>query len=815
MLVKISIFVKFITTNTILYLKPNRKYKNSYFFLSIIIALFILMGAVSCSTTKYVRDNEYLLSKVNVKVDDKNISSGELNQNIKQKPNIKILGIWKFHLGLYNLSGKNKKKGINKWLSRIGEEPVIYEDYQTQRSKVQLGIYLRKKGYYNATIEDTVIFRRKKAKLKFKITAGEPYRFRNIYDEKADLPRNFISSYQNLKEISDSSLIRQYLVADSVNSEIKTGQNVDSDILGKERDRISKVMKNKGYFNFSKEYIHFMMDSVGKDHQMDVFVGIKKPQASNVERKYRIRSIIVNSDYDPKPVLLNDSIYLSKLDTLNHEQYQFIYTKKLNIKPDVIINSLGFHPGSLYDLSKVEYSYRRLQALNQYKFVNIRFEIDTEAKNELEGSLNCIIQLTPHKRQAYTVELEGTNSSGNIGFAGKVNYQHKNLLGGAEIFDIRLSNATETVKSNDNKNFFSKEYGGEISLKTPKFLLPFLNANRFRKKYNPKTKLSLAYSYQKRPDYTRIQADASFGYNWKSSRYFTHNLNLIELSFVEVKNLSDDFINDINNLYIANSFTDHVISTTRYSLIYNNQNLNKPSNYTYLRFGFETAGNTLKTIDQLIGSTKNKDYNDKGELEGTYYDLLGIRYAQYVKVDLDYRYNWHLNKANTFVGRFFMGLGYAYGNLEVLPFEKSYFSGGANGIRAWQVRSLGPGSYSNDEAIYPNNTADLKLEGNLEYRFKLIWKFEGAMFLDAGNIWAVSSRDNRPGAQFEMKRFYKEVALGTGVGARVDLNFILFRLDLGLKLRDPSLAGGKRWIIGERPFKFSQLTYNIGIGYPF
>ncbi len=815
MFFKISIFVEFITNNTILYLKPNQQYKNSYFFLSIVLALFILSGAISCSTTKYVGEKEYLLSKVSVKVDDKYISTSELNQNIKQKPNIKIIGVWKFHLGLYNLSGKNRDKGINKWLRRIGEEPVIYEDYQTYRSKVQLGIYLRKKGYYNAIIEDTVIFRRKKAKLKFKIIAGEPYRFRNIYDEKSDLPRNFMSPYQHLKEISDSSLIRQYLVADSINSNIKAGQNVDADVLGKERDRISKLMKNNGYFNFSKEYIHFMMDSVGKKNQMDVFVGIKKPQSANVKRKYRIRNIVVNSDYDTKPFLMNDSVYLNKLDTLLHENCQFIYKKKLNIKPDVIINSLGFQPGSLYNISEVEDSYKKLQALNQYKFVNIRFEVDTKAENELEGSLNCFIQLTPHKKQAYTIELEGTNSSGNIGFAGKVNYQHKNLLRGAEVLDIRISNATETVKSNDNKNFFSREYSGEISLNTPKFMLPFLNANRFRKKYNPKSRLSLAYSYQKRPDYTRTQADASFGYNWKSSKYLTHKLNLIELSFVEVKNLSQDFIDNINNLYIANSFTDHVISTTRYSLVYNNQNLNKLSNYSYLRFNFETAGNTLKAIDQLSGSKKNYDYNSSGELEGTYYDLFGIRYAQYLKVDIDYRYNWHLNKANSLVGRLFLGIGYAYGNLEVLPFEKSYFSGGANGIRAWQVRSLGPGSYSNDEAVYPNNTADFKLEGNLEYRFKLIWKFEGAMFVDAGNIWAISPKDDRPGAKFTPKDFYKEVAIGTGIGARIDLNFILFRLDLGLKLRDPSLVGNKRWIIGNRTFKFSQLTYNIGIGYPF
>lgn len=796
-------------------MKPNQKYKNSYFFLSLLFSLSLLTGFVSCSTTKYVGEKKYLLSKVSVRVDDKSISSSELKQNIKQEPNIKILGFWKFHLGLYNLSGKNKKKGINKWLQTIGEEPIIYEDFQTQRSKLQLEIYLKKKGYYDAVIEDTVIFRRKKAKLKFIIKLGEPYRFRHVYDEKSELPRNFLSSFQRLKEISDTSMIRQYIVADSLNRGFKLGQNVDADNLGKERDRIFKLMKNEGYFNFSKAYVHFMLDSVGKNHQMDVFVGIKKPQDQNVDKKYRIRSIVINTEYDPKPLLMNDSVYLSMLDTLSHDACRFVYNKKLKIKPDVILNSLSFQTGSLYNLSEVEQSYSKLQTLNQYKFVNIRFEVDTESNNEVEGSLNCFIQLTPHKKQSYTVEVEGTNSSGNIGFAGKLNYQHRNMFRGAEVLDIRFSTATETVKSSDKSNFFSSEYGGEVRLSTPKFMLPFLNANQFRRKYNPKSSLSFAYGYQKRPDYTRTQADISFGYNWKSSRHLSHNFNLVELSFVDVKDLSQDFINSIDNLYIENSFTDHVISTTRYSFVYNNQNLNRPGNYNYLRFSFELAGNTLSTIDQLFGKKEEKDYNDAGELEGTYYNFFGIRYAQYAKMDVDYRYNWHINKANSVVGRLFMGLGYAYDNLEVLPFEKSYFSGGANGIRAWQVRSLGPGSYSNDEATYPNNTADLKLEGNLEYRFKLFWALEGALFLDAGNIWAVSSKDNREGAKFEMNQFYKEIALGTGFGVRVDLNFILFRLDLGLKLRDPSLPYDERWIIKNRTFKFSQLTYNIGIGYPF
>jgi outer membrane translocation and assembly module TamA len=769
----------------------------------------------SCSTTKYVGENDYLLNKVVVKSDDNSIASSDLKRNVKQKPNLKILGAWRFNLGLYNLSGRNHKKGINKWLRRIGEEPVIYEEYQTQRSKEQLKLYLKKKGYYNAEVRDSVVFRKKKAKVYYFIEAKKPYRYKGVYHEMDELPFNFLSPFQQEQEMSDSSLIRQYVINDKIKSAVKKGSKVDSDILSEERDRIAKLIKNQGYFKFTRDYIHFMMDSTNKDHQMEVFVGIKKPRDEKATLKYKINHVQIFTEYDPKLILMEDSEYLADLDTMHYKGVEFIYRNKIKIKPDVILSSILIRKGELFNLSSVKQTYSRLQSLSQFKFIDVRFDETKTGEKDEFGKLNCTIQLTPHNKQSYSVEVEGTNRSGNIGFAGNLNYQHRNLFKGAEIFDVQFSTARETVRSSEQTDFNSSEYGVETKLSIPKFMLPFFNAEKFRKSYNPKTSFSLSYNFQKRPDYTRTILDASFGYFWKSSKYFKHTFNLIELNFVDVKNLSEDFLGSINNLYIENSFKDHVIATSRYSLTYNDQNLNIPRDYNYFRMNLEVAGNTLNAIDKLSGRKATVDKNDQGEVDEEYYDFLGIRYAQYVKGDFEYRFNHHINKANSMVYRLFLGVGYPYGNLEVLPFEKSYFSGGANGLRAWQVRSLGPGSYVAEDALYPNNSADLKLEANIEYRYKLFWALEGALFLDAGNIWAISKKDDRPGADFKFDRFYKEVALGTGVGFRVDLNFILFRLDLGLKLRDPSRVENKRWIIAERPFKFSQLTYNIGIGYPF
>ena len=768
------------------------------------------MALSGCSSTKFIGKDEYLLHRVMLKVDDRSLSRDELERNIKQKPNMKILGMWKFHLGLYNLSGRNQTKGINKWLRRIGEEPVIYEEFQTQRSIRQLQIYLRKKGYYNAQVWDSLTIRKKKARVIYNVKAGAPYRFRNVYRNMDNLPFNFLSPFQKEHEMSDSLVLKRLVVEDTMSSEIQSNGLVDDDVMDNERVRISKMLKNKGYFNFSREYVHYMVDSSLESHQMDVFVGIHNPDDARVLKRYRIGKTIVHTSYDPKAVVVDEHNYGGDLDTLLYEGTYFIYRKKLPIKPGVILQANFIRDSVFYNLGNVEKTYSQLQSLRQYKFINIKFQEVPTPDSLAQGVLDCYIQLTPFTRQSYAIELEGTNTSGNMGVAGNLSYQHKNLLRGAEILDLRLTGAMETQKSVDRKDFNTLELGGEARISVPKFMLPFFRSENFRKKFKPKTALSFSYNFQRRPDYTRTIANVTFGYHWNSSPFMKHTFSPIELNFVEVRNYSDEFISSINNLFIKNSFTDHVISDSRYSMVFNNQNINRAGNSHYVRFNMESAGNLFNAMNRLTRSPLKEDTNNDS---GEYYQFMGIRYAQYIRSDVEYRFHQYINSANTMVYRFFLGAGVPYGNMEVLPFEKSYFSGGANGLRAWQVRSLGPGSYT-DDTFYPNRSADLKLEANVEYRFKLFWALEGAFFLDAGNIWALSKKDNRKGARFDFNRFYKEIALGTGVGARVDLNFILFRLDLGLKLRDPSLEMSERWIIAHRPFKFSDLTYNIGIGYP-
>jgi outer membrane protein assembly factor BamA len=415
--------------------------------------------------------------------------------------------------------------------------------------------------------------------------------------------------------------------------------------------------------------------------------------------------------------------------------------------------------------------------------------------------------LTPHTLQSFTVELEGTNSSGNIGAAGNLIYQHRNLLKGAENLEMSFRGAIETLRDTTYRSFDNMvEFGTEATIDIPKFLLPF-RTEQFIKKYNPSTSVSLASNYQRRPDFTRTYVTAGFGYQWRGNRFTSHQVNPVELNLVQIPFMSDEFADFLEGTYLFFAYQPHLITTTNYIFTYNNQNIQKDRNFTYFRTSLESAGNLLYLLYEATGQER---------VDGQY-KLFNNSFSQYIRGDFDIRYYDFLDEANSLVYRFFAGAAYPYANSTAIPFEKQYFSGGSNGIRAWQVRDLGPGSFSQEERRnrYPNQTADIKLEANLEYRFDLFWLLEGALFLDAGNIWAISEEDEREGALFRFNRFYKDIAVGTGIGARFDFSFFIFRLDLGMKLRDPSAASGERWIPGNRKYGREDFTLNLGIGYPF
>ena len=361
------------------------------------------------------------------------------------------------------------------------------------------------------------------------------------------------------------------------------------------------------------------------------------------------------------------------------------------------------------------------------------------------------------------------------------------------------------------KIFNTSEIGAELKLVTPQFWMPFFKMKDFRRNYAPKTSISFSYSYEYTPYYTRSIANARFGYLWrKANKKWRYNFDLIDLNYVLMKDVDQNFIDGLKNEYIKNAYTDHMILSAVFSATYTDQQVNvKTANYSYFRVNTETSGNFLSVIDGIAGSKSSAS----GTLNEKYYKIFGVRYAQFVKADAEYRYNWYINRANSLVGRLFVGCGYPYGNMKVLPFEEAYYGGGANDIRAWQARTLGPGSYLATEK-YPNSVGDFKLAGNIEYRFKLIWLLEGALFVDAGNVWNINPKENRFGAKLNYN-FFNQIAIGTGAGLRLNANFFLLRFDLGIKVKDPSMPEGNRFVLFDSRGGFRRSVFNVAIGYPF
>jgi hypothetical protein len=452
-----------------------------------------------------------------------------------------------------------------------------------------------------------------------------------------------------------------------------------------------------------------------------------------------------------------------------------------------------------------------MSQLGPVRYTNISFwESDSlGADKPHERILNSRVELTRKKVQSYQTEIAGTNSDGDLGIRGNLSYQNLNLLRGAEVFNVRFTGAVEALKKRSVNQYSSmREIGVDGSMVFPKFFSP-LRLVGFVSRYNPKTSISATFNYQSRPEYTRSIANGSYSYKWDATPYLTHTLWPIELNYVQIyENRSDpSFLDSIKTTPLGYSFEDHLVNVARYGFELNNQRIGKSRDFGFMRFNIESAGNLLNTFMKVAG----RDQSD-GK-----YQLFNVPYFQYMRGDIDLRYYNIIDKQNRIAYRLYMGLGYPYGNSTTLPFEKKFFSGGPNSIRAWSTRDLGPGSdtTSNTFFNFPNKNGDIKLEANLEYRFKVIWKMEAAIFVDAGNIWALRPEADKPGADFAWDRFYKEIAIGTGLGARFDFSFFLLRVDFGLKVRDPAMPENDRWLAVFKDFSFSDLHWNFGIGYPF
>lgn len=753
------------------------------------LLLIASLGAIlaACTSTKSIPKDKFLLRKSTISMPKtEGIDMDIMEAYLKQKPNKKILGVYPFHLNVYQLLTHGKeRKWKKKFQEVIGEEPVLYDPELDKKTISNLNWYLENKGYYRAVLQEKKDIKGKILKISYEITPNLRYQIKNLAFTIQDSLINAYLKYQ----ITDNSLL-------------KDQAPFDIDLLEAERTRINQLMRNHGYYTFSRDFIEFTADTNQTAGEVNLSINIKRPEKDKSHIQYFIKQLTVYLN-----VGVND---LPVSDTLASSAGKLIFIgNEPSLKPDLIFRTISIHPGQLYQVGNLDDTYRRLNDLQQFKTINVQFTPAGIDSLTGQAELDCQVVLITNNTQAYQVAVEGTNSSTHWGIGGNLTYSHKNLYRGAEILNLKLRGAFEYMIDEEGYAFnpFAPnilDYGIEGAINFPEFWLPYSNGTALEK-YNPKTKLSAQFGHQKKPYYTRRLLNAGFGYTWKTKPSNSHQANPIELNIISLTDTTEEFNEIFDTLYMKYSYQSQFISASNYAYQFSSQDKNKQKDFYYLLFRAETAGNILAGFNKLIGRQQTND---------GYYELFSTRFAQYVKSDVDLRYYHYFGNASLLVYRGFVGIGYPYGNNHVLPFVKKYFIGGPNSIRAWPVRSLGPGTYV-DNSFFPDLSADIKLEGNIEYRFDVLWRLKGAVFLDMGNIWAINTYDEREGSLFRFSSFYRQIAVGTGLGARFDFDFILFRIDLGIKLVDPELPEGKRWLYAHRSIQSSDLNWNFGIDYPF
>lgn len=765
-----------------------------FLYLSIFVCLLIL---ASCSATKYVPDNSYLLDEVIINVDNKNIKPSDLRPYLRQTPNSKWFNLFKTQLYVYGFSGRDSSKWMNRFLKKVGDAPVIYNESETQRSAQEIEKAVRNMGFMSAEVtQSTHSKKKKRIKINYNITAGKPY---------------IIESFG--QDIQDS-IIENYLLKDSANSLIKEGMLFDINILDNERQRISNYLQQNGYYKFNKEYISYSADTIQGSDKVDLIMHIKPyktlSSSSDIHPQYKINKINFITEYD---VLQSSS--LNNIDINDSIQYKgipFYFKDKLYIKPKLLVDNLTIHPGNLYNERQVQKMYNFLGRLNALKYSNIRFFETTVNDSTM---LNCYIMLTKSKHKSVSFELEGTNSAGDLGAAASVSFQHRNLFHGSETFMIKLRGAYEAITGlqgvYSNNNYI--EYGAETSINFPKFLFPFLSSN-FKRKIRATTEFGLQYNYQVRPEFARTVASASWSYKWVQKQKHQHRFDLLDIGYLYLPWISDkfreDYIDKGQNHIFEYNYKNRLIARMGYSYHYNSlgsslTNNTIATNSYSIRFNIESAGNILYAISKAAKIHKNSD----GE-----YAILGIPFAQYVKGELDFAQNISIDERNSIAYHAGIGIAVPYGNAKTIPFEKQYFAGGANSVRGWAVRELGPGSFPGDGNLL-NQSGDIRLGANIEYRSKLFWILQGALFIDAGNIWTIREYANQPGGVFKFNKFYKQIAIAYGIGLRFDLNFFVLRFDGGMKALNPAFESGKeRWPLIHPNFK-RDFAFHFAVGYPF
>ncbi len=755
------------------------------YLLFLIVVLFS-----SCRVTKYVPQDQFLLDKVRVKVDRKEIKAGPLENYVKQKPNFRVLTLFRTSLHIYNMSGRDSSKWLNRVLRKAGNPPVIFSEELTEKSREDLEKAIVNQGYLNVSVAANVVKRKKRAVVEYRIDAREPYRLREIIHEIGN------------------KVVASLIKNDSVNALLKRGVFFDRALLDQERQRIVTLLRRNGYYGVSKEMVSYVADSALNSNQVDLeirlFPAVESEMSGKLpleQSRFHVKNIYMQIDSDPQG---GDSLKIAS-DTVLHKGFNVVYGKNRWIRPEVLTSSCYITPGKLYNERMVELTYSSFSRLKAIKYVTIRFEPVSHADS---SQLNCFLVLTPAKIQSVSTEVEGTNSAGDFGAAVSVSYQHRNIFHGSETFSAKVRGAYERLTGTGiNSNF--TELSTEAGLTFPKFVFPFLDTE-LKRRVRASSELVGSYNFQQRPEYTRVIGGGSWRYKWTARRgMFRHSLDLIDANYVYLPWISSDFESSVMDYPLLKySYENHFIMRTAYTFNLTNQSgFSAKTNLYSLRLGVESAGNALYGLSKLFKANK---------VDGQQYQFLGVGFAQYAKAEIDFAQTRILDERNSLAWHAALGVACPYGNSQILPFEKRYFAGGANSVRGWSVRSLGPGIFKRNgtAADYLNQSGDIKLDLSMEYRAKLFGPLETALFIDAGNIWTIRDYPSQEGGVFRVEDFYKQIAFSYGVGLmRLNFSYFIVRIDLGVKAYDPSRDGKEKWRLLSP--KMNDLALHFAVGYPF
>jgi outer membrane protein assembly factor BamA len=821
-----------------------------------VFLLVILL--VSCHPARKLQPGQYLLDDVKVlNTRETKIQKEEFESFFRQRPNRKLFRAFHFFVWWYNLfdpqkiaakkvarnerydrinarkikhaEEKNKKRAKQgkkprtpklknkespvflEYLRDVGEPPVIFDSILTATTRNQLNRFLFSKGFFNNHVDDSVIIseKNKKAVVNYVLRPGAPYLINKV-------------------TLSAQDTALGAFMQDTLFTILKQGMRYDAARLQEARQRLTDHALNNGYYYFENAYIAFDVDSAYGNHTVSVNVILKKfgkPYSSDNDSmvyvnhpKLRVKNVYVITE----PVIGNirdaafrDTVHAKKATVM------FLLNRPLPYKESLLISNIDIKSGNLFRRDTATQTYRQLLGLGVFKNVTIQFIVNGDERNMLD----CFIICSPLIRQSITIEPQLTHTSGNFGADASFVYQNRNLLRGGELLELRMQAAliaqsqfnTKGEQQNKLENlsaFNTFQFGPQLTFSVPRAFFPF-SLLRFKREMSPRTYVKSSYNVQSRDIFNREIASIDYGFNFRTHNgTIRHDLTPVEIYLVKAR-LSTEFRNSLfssNDAFLINSFQDHVTTLSRYSFSYlTKENTNasrKP--VSYLRWTIASSGSLLRQYFE--------ESSESADTLGRYL-LFGIPFAHFIRTDIDYRLYLPIRKKSRVVYRIAGGIGKPLENLSVLPYEQSFFSGGPNSVRAWRARTLGPGSYDPSlSATRFDKIGDILIEGNFEYRFHVIKDFNGALFVDAGNIWRLYPDETKPGGEFYVDRFLDQIAIGGGFGVRWDLNFFVLRFDFAAPLKDPALDVKNRWTFINQPTEvqpWNRIVVNFGIGYPF